>query len=158
MARRRHRDNATPDLFEDLYPVRRPSNKRAADFDTTLRHAVSDALAEAKVKLGKTRARVAAEMGEWLGNSRFSEAMLNQYAAESNETHNINVKTLVALMEATDCNWLLDVPAEWRGCVVLEGEEARLAELGRVRRQKAELDKREKALMAAPIRLSRGRS
>lgn len=152
------RDNLQDDLFEPRYQVRAPKSVGAADFETRLRRAVSDALYEARMLRGRKRSQIAAEMAEWLGNPKFSEFMLNQYAAESNETHNINVKVFKALVKATGCLWLWDVLVEDDGCQILQGEEAVDAERGYIRRQMETLKKRDKVLAShVAVRMPRGR-
>lgn len=156
---RRVLDARQDDLFEARYPVRAPKRLAVADFETRLKRATSEALYEARAPRSKKRGQIAAEMGEILGNPRFSEFMLNQYSAESNETHHMSVKTFMALVEATECDWLLDILADQRGCIVLAGDEARDAERGHIRRQIDALRKKERALAAQePVRTPRGRS
>lgn len=143
------RDNRTPDLFEGapLYPVRRPSDRTEPfNFDGKLKRAISRALKECDL----TREMVAARMAEILDQPTFSKFMLDAYTAESRETHKITVERFVALVKVTGATWLLDVLAEPVGCIVMEGEEARLAERGYIRQQMKELQRRERELDKAP--------
>lgn len=152
----RHRDTSTFDLF-DAYPVRRPRDDGAGLFasDAWLRHAMSQALKECPL----SREEVAASMGRILGDPSMSLHMLNRYTAESAEDHRISVIRFLAFVRATGANWLLDRIAEPLGCIVMEGEEALLAERGRVRQQIESLRAVERELAKAkPTRIMRRRS
>ncbi|MBF0168759.1 MAG: hypothetical protein HQL45_14125 [Alphaproteobacteria bacterium] len=154
MSSKRARDIHTADLFEDVFA--QPLKPLVqAPFDSRLRRAISEALHDARLA-GKPRPMVAAEMGELLDNPRFSEDMLNKFAAESNETHNINVVYFRALIAVTGATWLLDILAEEFGCTVLKGEEAKLAAIGLKRRQIAVLSSELKRLeVTAPHTVQR---
>jgi hypothetical protein len=149
----RPRDGRTLDLFENFYPVRRPSDE-AGEFasDAWLRHAMSQALKECT----HPREHVAAEMGRLLGDASMSLHMLNRYTAESAENGRISVIRFLAFIKITGAAWLLDRIAEPLGCIVMEGEEALLAERGRVRQQIDELKAHERALAkVTPTRVAR---
>ena len=85
-----------------------------ASFEGTVSRALSRALKE----LGRPRAEVAAEIAELLEEPHFSEAMLNNYTAESKVAHNISLKRFMAFVQANGAAWLLDPLAGqvgWRG-------------------------------------------
>lgn len=149
------RDRETLDLFEPVYPVRRPASGPAAlSFDGRLRRAISEALKGCP----RSREEIAAEMAVTLERPTLSKAMIDAYSAESRTRHSISVTAFVALIRATGQTWLLDVVAEACGCVVLEGEEARLAERGRLLEARRELDRLLKELDAlGPVKVRRQR-
>lgn len=155
---KRPADTSTLDMFADqpaLYPVRRPPEPRAelAGFDSRLCRAMSQALKEHP----ESREIVAARMAEILGQPGFSKHMLDKYTAESCETHAIGVSRLLALVIVTRATWLLDLLAEQAGCVVMEREEARLAERGFVDQQIELLRQRKREMSKMPPVLIAGR-
>lgn len=153
---RRPRDARTLDLFDQVYPIRRPHDEQAGVFasDIWLRHAMSQALKECP----RSREEVAIEMGRLTGDARMSVAMLNAYTAESHEQHRITLMRFMAFVRATGATWLLDRLAEPLGCIVMEGEEAQLAERGLLRQQIEALQARERELAKArPVRITRRR-
>lgn len=98
---KRRRDTATPDLFRDyVVPdvVERfePERMRAATVAMRLARAISEALKAS----GRSRAEIAAEMSDYLGDT-VTEQMLHQYAAPSNERHTIPAHRLLALYSVT---------------------------------------------------------
>lgn len=147
-------DPAQSDLFfEPVYPVRLPKHADKA----ALRSKVARAMSEALRECGIDRYEVAARMAQELGADGFSKAMLDAYTAESKEAHNVSFVVLVAFVRATKCSWLWDHLLHDEGYTVLQGDEARLAEIGRVEQQRRELDARLKALRAAPVVVERRR-
>ncbi len=140
----RKRCNNTSDLFETkaVYPVRRPAVVETMSFDGTLKRAISQALKECPL----TREEIAAKMSILLDCPTFSKAMLDAYSSESRTSHTISVIRMKALVKATGAKWLWDVIVEDDGCIVMEGEEARLAELGLLEQQIREMQKRKKDL------------
>ena len=150
----RPRDAGTLDLFHDVYPVRRPRGEGAGIFasDVWLRSAMSTALKECP----RSREEVAMEMGRLLGDPKMSVFMLNAYTAESAEAKRITVMRFMAFVRATGANWLLDSLAEPLGCIVMEGEEAVLAERGLIRQQMEGLRARERELTKTrPVKVHR---
>lgn len=150
------RDESTGDLFAGLYPVRRPPEPDAAlaGFDAKLRRAMSRALKEHP----ESREMVAARMSEILAAPGFSKNMLDKYTAESSDAHSISVARFLALVSVTRATWLLDLLAEQTGCVVMEGEEARLAERGFARQQLEYWRGVDRALAKkAPVKIPRRR-
>lgn len=146
-----HPDQA--DLFhEPVYPVRLPKTGMDA---STMRSKVARAMSEALRECPHDRFEVAKRMAQELGKPTFSKAMLDSYTAESKETHNISFVMLVAFIRATGCSWLWDYLLRDEGYTVLQGDEARLAEIGHVEQQKRELEARLKSLRSAPVALGR---
>lgn len=108
----KHRaDTQTLDLLDwtPADPVQRfPAEAvRAVSLAAKVSHAVSLALKECE----RTREEVAADMSAYLGEE-VSKAMLDAYASESRDTHNISVARLIALIHATGDVRLLSLIAE----------------------------------------------
>lgn len=137
-------DTRTADLFTDhpLFPVRVPSDlPRAMDFRVRIAKAISKALKECP----KSRAQIAAEASEILGDT-LSENMLNNYAAPSHDGHDISLTRFKAIARVTGQNWLWEVALEGEGLTLLEGKEAIYAQYGLAKRTEKEATDRRKAL------------
>ena len=93
------------------------------------------------------RIEVAARMSRMLGRE-VGLAMVNAYCSESHEQHNISFERAIAFDAATDGYALLNFFAAKRGCRVMVGEDALLAELGQLERSEQQLRERKAALKA----------
>jgi len=96
------RDLGTIDLFREYEPkpaVLRyaPERVRAATLGGQLARAIAETLRD---QVTKSREALAAEMSEYLGE-RVTPAMLNQYASQANDKHNIPAHRLIALVVVT---------------------------------------------------------
>lgn len=60
-------------------------------------------------------------------------------------------------MRATGANWLWDTIVSEDGMTVLEGDEARLAEIARLQQEQRALAAELKVLQAKPVTIKRGR-
>lgn len=129
---RRMRDKLTLDIF-DIPQEPKPETGRG-DLDLPLREALSDALAHAE----GDRHDIAAEMSRLTGRD-ISRYMLDAYTAESRADHNFPLRYAAAFEVATHSYCLTNLLAKARGCRVLVGDDALLAELGRIDRQEIEL-------------------
>ena len=111
-------DQRTLDIFADWHPPvvqHDPEKVRSATFRGKLARAVSLTLTECGIE----RAEIAVKMSEYLG-SDVSENMLNAYASESREEHNISTERLHALCVVT---------GDWRPIAVLiDGSDKALIE------------------------------
>ena len=136
---RRIRDSLTLDLFE--VPIPTPASAGNLDIDVPLRAAISDALKHA----GQDRWAVADEMGRLTGR-KISKYMLDAYTAESRSGHNFPFRYAAAFEATTGSYCLTNLLAKARGCKVLVGEEALLAELERIEHAEAELKQQKAAL------------
>lgn len=139
---RRTRDTLTLDLFDVPTPVTPLAG--AVDLDVPLREALSDALKHSDFD----RYQVAAEMSRLTGRD-ISKYMLDAYTAESRSDHNFPFRYAAAFEQATGSYALTNLLAKARGCKVLVGEEALLAEFGRIEQMEGDLRKRKKALKEA---------
>ena len=119
------------------------------------KHKLKQAMSRALKECPLSRAEVAVRMAEELGQDTFSLATLNQYTAESNDTHEISLNRFKAFVRATGAVWLVDFAFASEGVTMLIGDEARLAEAALVRQQKRELEDRLKLLEAQPVQITR---
>lgn len=136
---RRTRDALTLDLFD--VPTPTAPIAAALDIDVPLRAALSDALKHADLD----RWGVAAEMSRLTGRD-ISKFMLDAYTAESRTDHNFPMRYAAAFEVATNSYCLNNLLGKVRGCKVLVGEEALLAELGRIDQMEVELRQQKAAL------------
>lgn len=143
----RVRDLITLDMFD--IPTPAPQTPGSMSYTREIAHVMSEALKNSPFD----RYEVAARMSRMLGHE-VSVNMLNAYTAESRDTHNITLERAIAFDAATEAYSLLKFHADKRGCRVLVGKEALLAELGEIGRLKQELAEQEKAIKAA---LGRGK-
>ena len=150
---KRFKDTQTLDLFERVYPVRRPPViSQTVDLSGKIKRLVSLILKESP----KTREQLAVEMAEAMDCPSFSKAMLDNYSSEANELHQIPLYRFIVLVRVADAAWAWDELLKDEGFTVLFGEEALLAERGRVAQQIEELKKYQKELMeASPVKIRR---
>lgn len=150
---KKFKDTRTLDLFERVYPVRRPPViSQTVDLSGKIKRLVSLILKESP----KTREQLAVEMAEAMDCPNFSKAMLDNYSSEANELHQIPLYRFIVLVRVADAAWAWDELLKDEGFTVLFGEEALLAERGRVAQQIEELKKYQKELMeASPVKIRR---
>lgn len=88
-----------------------------------------------------------------LSGDQVSKLMLDAYASEARETHNISAGRFFALIASTNRYDVLNSLCRRIGCTVLVGEEAYTAEVGHLDRQIAQLTARKRAVqaMAQPL-------
>ena len=153
MSRRSIPNPDQADLFhQPVYPVRMP---KAGMDGSALRSKVARAMSIALRECRDDRFEVAKRMAQELGRDGFSKAMLDSYTAESKDTHNISFVVLVAFVRATGCGWLWDHLLKDEGYTVLQGDEARLAEIGRVEQEIKEMESRLKSLKSSRVEIGR---
>ncbi|MFB9913610.1 hypothetical protein [Rhizobium paknamense] len=103
------------------------------------------------------RPTIAARMAHYLGLPNVSKSALDAYTAESKTSHDISLVRFKAFVRATGAVWLWDVVVSDDGLLLLQGDEARLAEIAyrqqKIREEQAQL----KALLATPVTIKRGR-
>ena len=135
----RERDQHTCDLF--TVPQAPATAPGSLDYAAELRGVLSVALK----KTPKTRYEVAARMSELTGQD-ITKATLDAWTAESKTMWRFPFEYAAAFEEATGTTCLQQLLARKRGCKVLVGEEALLAELGRVSQMREQLAREAKAL------------
>lgn len=137
----RARDTLTADLFD--IPRAAPALPGSINFSREIAAAMSAALKACPAD----RIEVAARMTRLMGRE-ITLSMLNAYTAESHVDHNISLERAIAFDIATDSQALLSFFAAKSACSILVGEDALLAEMGRIQKTKDELTRRERALRA----------
>lgn len=136
------------DLFaHDVFPVRAPTKIELGRFRSKLKRAMAEAIRLS----GKDRHAIAIAMARELGIDGMSKAMLDSYTSEAKETHDISLVRFSAFVRAVGAPWLWDVILESDGFTVLEGEEARLAEIARIDQERKRLTSELRRLRAVPV-------
>jgi len=128
------------DLLKDL----RPKNNGFASFniDLQLREAISQAIKDCS----HSRFQIAAKMSELLG-VEITKSMIDSWTAESREgLYRFPACYLPALCHVAGNLEPLRIMVDLLGAYVIQGEEAILTELGRLKEQKKKMAVREKAL------------
>lgn len=138
----RARDLITLDMFD--IPAPAPQAPGSMNYRKEIAHVMSAALKACP----HDRYEVAARMSRFIG-SEVSVNMLNAYTAESREDQNITLERAIAFDAATEGYSLVKFHGDKRGCRILVGKEALLAELGEIGRLEQELAEQKKAIKAA---------
>lgn len=133
----RLRDLLTIDMFDV------PVAPLAAPGSMNLSREIAAVMSQALKDCPHDRIEVAARMTRLLGRE-VTLAMLNAYTAESRENHNISLERAIAFDAATEGYALGNFFAGKRGCRMLVGKDALLAELGRLDRARAEIASQER--------------
>lgn len=136
---RRALDLVTPDMF--AIPAPAVPSVGGLDVGLGLRHLLSDLLKASPA----TRYQIAARMAELTGHE-ISKHQLDSWTAESREAWRFPLEYLPALEVALESHAITAWIADLRGCTLLVGKDALLAELGKVERAKQDLLGREKTL------------
>ena len=143
------------DFFaEQVFPVRIAADRIDIDrFRSRLKREMARAIRECPYD----RPTIAARMAHYLGLTSVTKSALDAYTAESKTAHDISLVRFKAFVRATGALWLWDVIVSEDGLLLLEGDEARLAEIAyrqqKIREEQAEL----KALLSVPVNVKRGR-
>ncbi|PDT05735.1 hypothetical protein CO666_03785 [Rhizobium chutanense] len=139
-------------FLEPLFPVRHA----AASIDIErFRAKLKRAMARAIRECPHSREVIAARMAQYLGLPNLSKTTLDAYTAESKNTHDISVVRFKAFIRATGALWLWDMIVSEDGLTMLEGDEARLAEIARLQQEQRALALELKALRSTPIVIKR---
>lgn len=141
------------DLFlEPVFP------SRAADIQIDIsrfRAKLKRAMAKAIRECEHDRPTIAARMAQYLGLPNISKTTLDAYTAESKETHDISLVRFKAFVRATNANWLWDMIVSEDGLTMLEGDEARLAQIALLQQEQRERGKELRALLSVPVNVRR---
>ena len=128
------------DLLKDL----RPKDNDFASFNIDLR--LRDAISQAIKDCPHSRFQIAAKMSELLG-VEITKSMIDSWTAESREgLYRFPACYLPALCHVVGSLEPVRIMADLLGAYVIQGEEAILTELGRLKEQKKKMAVREKAL------------
>lgn len=146
-------DPAQFDFFEErVFPNRiRVDAIDVTKFRSKLKRAMAQAIRECQYD----RPTIAARMAQYLGQASVSKAMLDAYTAESKESHDISITRFKAFVHATGAVWLWDTIVSEDGLLLLEGNEAQLAEIGRIQQEQRLLAAKLKTLQAVPVTIKR---
>lgn len=141
------------DLFgEAVFPTRAPASRiDLARFRSKLKRGMAEAIRRSP----HDRQIIAARMAQYLGLPSITKAALDAYTAESKESHNINLPRFKAFVFATGATWLWDMVVAEDGLTMLQGDEARLAEIGRLQQEQKALAAKLKKLRLVPVNLTR---
>lgn len=140
---RRPPDTSRQLSLHGLFQVPRPPEPvgGSLNFGLELRATLSRVLKDCP----DSREVVAGRMSELLG-AEISVHQLNAWTAESREAWRFPFEFAAAFEQATGCHALTELLARKRGCIVLVGEEALKAELGRLEMKESEIRKRKQTL------------
>lgn len=134
-------DTPTPDVSEGSL----------ADLERKVAAAVSQILRED----GRSRFEIAGLVSALMGED-VSKFMLDAYASEARDGHNISLARFLGLVVATQRFDALDAVLRQVGVSAMVGDEIRLAEIGHLEAQKRQLDQRLKSLKSEAQPLTRG--
>lgn len=143
------------DFFDKpVFPVRAPTEMiDLSRFRAKLKRAMARAIRECPYD----RAEIAARMAKYLGVASISRTSLDAYTAESKDTHDISLVRFKAFVRATGAAWLWDELLSDEGLSVLEGDEARLAEIAYWQQQQEGIKAKLKSLKATQVNVRRTR-
>lgn len=125
--------------FDPPAPAR--AEAELAGLDRTIAAVVAQALKGDP----RSRQEVAGAMSALLDES-VSKAMLDAYASEARDLHNISAARLLAIVSVTERFDLLDGLCRRIGCAVLVGDEIKTARLGHLKAIRMKLDQEIKEL------------
>lgn len=147
------RDPAQADFFaEPVFPVRSPVER--IDIERW-RSKVKREMARAIRECPYDRPTIAQRMATYLGLASISKASLDAYTAESKEGHDISLARFKAFVRATGAVWLWDVIVSDDGLLLLQGDEARLAEIARLQQEQRAIAAELRQLKATPVHIRR---
>ncbi|HEV2501640.1 MAG TPA: hypothetical protein VGV39_01105 [Mesorhizobium sp.] len=141
------------DMFEEaIFPVRAAAERIDLQrFRAKLKRAMAEAIRQCPYE----RPVIAARMAQYLGLPSISKATIDSYTAESKAAHDISIPRFKAFVRATGAVWLWDMVVSEDGLTLLEGDEARLAEIALLQQEQRVLTRRLKALRAVPVDVKR---
>lgn len=132
-------DALTVDMFD--IPRAPAPTAGSLDYSVELAHTLSDALKACP----KSRYEIAARMSELVGQE-ISKTMLDAWTAESKSGWRFPFEYAAAFEAACESTCLQELLCRKRGSRILEGEEALLAELGRLDRDEQAVKQRRHAI------------
>lgn len=146
-------DPAQSDMFHaPVYPSRMPSLTIAC---TGFPNRLARAMKRAAELSGADRHELAARMAQLLEQDDFSKATLDSYISEAKTDHNISLYRFKAFVRATKQTWLWDFVVADEGLTMLEGDEARLANIAAKQQELDTVAAELKLLRATPVVLKR---
>lgn len=97
------------------------------------------------------RSIIAARMAQYLGLANVSKGALDAYTAESKTGHDVSLVRFKAFVRATGAVWLWDSVVSEDGLTLLQGDEARLAEIARLQQEQKALSDQIRLLRSRPV-------
>ena len=139
------------DLFEKpVFTVRDRQKLDIPRFRLRMKTAMSQAIRERQLD----RQAIADAMARDLGADGFTAAMLTNYPSPSKD-HEISLTRFKVFVRVTGATELWDVAVSDDGLLVLEGDEARLAEIARLQQRQREISSKLRSLLATPVNIKR---
>lgn len=140
------------DFFDaPVFESRRATPLALDRFRARMRQAMTAAIRQS----GVSRDAIVAQMAAMPGGA-MSGHMLDAYTSEA-KGHDIPLSRFKALARVARAPFLWDVAVADDGLIVLEGDEARLAEIARLQQAQRELKRRIAVLLAAPVQIQERR-
>lgn len=143
MTKRRVSIGATQLGFTFDPPTRAQAQAELAGLDRTIAAIVAQALKGDP----RSRLEVAGAVSALL-DEPVSKPMLDAYASEARDLHNISAARLLAVVAVTERFDLLDLLCRRIGCAVLVGDEIKTARLGHLKAVRMRLDQEIRELRA----------
>lgn len=148
--------NASPhqsDLFDrPVFETRSPVPDGLLDLDR-FRLKIKGAMSKALKPHDRTE--IARRVGSMLGSGAMSKAMLDAYTSPAKD-QDISLVRFKALVRAADAPALWDAAVSDDGLIVLQGDEARLAEIARLQQVQRQISAKLRTLQALPVAIKRG--
>ena len=137
---------------QEIFPVRMPVQSIDIDrYRTKIKRAMARAIRECP----HDRSTIVARMAQYLGLANVSKAALDAYTAESKTGHDVTLIRVTAFVHATGALWLWDEVASIQGVTVLIGDEARFAEIARLRQERKRIEAEIRRQSARPVTIAK---
>lgn len=141
------------DMFsEPVFPVREAAQIDIERFRLRLKRAMARAIRECPYE----RHVIALRMAQYLQLPSISKASIDAYTAESKQV-DISLPRFKAFVRATGAMWLWDEVVSDDGLLLLQGDEARLAEIARLQKEQREIAVKLREMRSVPVAIRRGR-
>ncbi|MFK5980848.1 MAG: hypothetical protein QM488_18390 [Rhizobiaceae bacterium] len=136
------------DLFtKPVFETREPVQKLDLDrFRSRIKRGMAAALSE----ISLPRADVVKVISAMPGVGNMSKAMLDAYTSEA-KSHDISLVRFKALIRATGAIQLWDQAVSDEGLIILQGDEARLAEIARLQQEQKLIGNQLRVLRSVPV-------
>lgn len=141
------------DLFhKPVFETRETEPINLDRFRSKIKRAMSAAITEC----GFDRKDIAAKISSLPGVGTMSKTMLDAYTSEAKD-HDISLVRFKALARVIQSAQLWDQAISDDGLIVLQGDEARLAEIALLQQKRNELSKKIRILKSIPVEVRRAK-